>query len=332
MIIWGGEIYNGSYMTFGDGARFNQALNTWTSTATNGAPSSRSFAPSVWTGSEMIIWGGFDGTNSLSGGSRYSPLSNSWTAVSTSGAPSPRYGHSAIWTGSEMIIWGGLSGTNNFNDGMRYNPLGNTWTAIATNSTLAGRYVHSAVWTGSKMVVWGGNSYDGSSHPLGDGGIYDPVLDTWTSTATNGAPAARYDHTTVWTGTEMIVWGGFNVPGNTWFGDGGRYNPVSNSWTATTGLNAPSARYAHVAVWTGTEMIVWGGYGGGYFNTGGRYNPSSDSWQTTTTTGAPAGRYAPSAVWTGAEMIVTGGQDSVSYFNDVFSYTPPTTLYLYLKP
>ena len=26
---------------------------------------------------------------------------------------------------------------------------------------------------------------------------------------TNGAPAARYDHTAVWTGSEMIVWGGY---------------------------------------------------------------------------------------------------------------------------
>ena len=56
---------------------------------------------------------------------------------------------------------------------------------------------------------------------------------------------------------------------------GGRYNPSTDSWTATTTTNAPSARYYHTAVWTGSEMIVWGGIGGvGYSNTGGRYNPS----------------------------------------------------------
>lgn len=37
---------------------------------------------------------------------------------------------------------------------------------------------------------------------------------------------------------------------------------------------APEPRYRHTAVWTGSEMIVWGGYdGAGYFDTGGRYAP-----------------------------------------------------------
>jgi hypothetical protein len=44
--------------------------------------------------------------------------------------------------------------------------------------------------------------------------------------------------TAVWTGTEMIVWGGTNAPTNT----GGRYNPSTDSWTATSTTNAPSAR------------------------------------------------------------------------------------------
>ena len=41
---------------------------------------------------------------------------------------------------------------------------------------------------------------------------------------------------------------------------GGRYNPSTDSWTATSTTNAPAARYDHTAVWTGSEMIVWGGY------------------------------------------------------------------------
>src|SRR5437899_6290546 len=34
--------------------------------------------------------------------------------------------------------------------------------------------------------------------------------DTWTATSTTNAPAARDTHTAVWTGSEMIVWGGWN--------------------------------------------------------------------------------------------------------------------------
>ena len=34
---------------------------------------------------------------------------------------------------------------------------------------------------------------------------------------------------------------------------------TDDTWTATTTANAPAARQRHTAVWTGSEMIVWGG-------------------------------------------------------------------------
>ena len=39
----------------------------------------------------------------------------------------------------------------------------------------------------------------------------------------------------------------------------GRYLAASNSWRATSLSNAPSPRWFHAAVWTGSEMLVWGG-------------------------------------------------------------------------
>ena len=124
---------------------------------------------------------------------------------------------------------------------------------------------------------------------IADAGDPPCTDDTWTATTTTNAPTARYLHTAVWTGSEMIVWGG--SISNT----GGRYNPSMNSWTATSTTNAPAGRLGHSAVWTGSEMIVWGGSdeSGGYFNTGGRYNPSTNSWTATSTTNAPSGRASP---------------------------------------
>ena len=37
--------------------------------------------------------------------------------------------------------------------------------------------------------------------------------------------------------------------------------PCTDQWAATTTANAPAARSDHTAVWTGSEMIVWGGHG-----------------------------------------------------------------------
>jgi len=80
-------------------------------------------------------------------------------------------------------------------------------------------------------------------------------------------PGARSNHTAVWTGTEMIVWGGSS---RYQLNTGGRYDPITNRWRETsTGAFVPSVRQDHTAVWTGTEMIVWGAVTP--TSTGGRY-------------------------------------------------------------
>ena len=99
-------------------------------------------------------------------------------------------------------------------------------------------------------------------------------------------------HTAVWTGSEMIVWGG-EADGRRIFYDGGRYNPAENSWTAVSTIGAPAGRYFHTAVWTGNEMIVWGGRVADSrtdLNAGGRYNPAGNTWTAISPTGAPAAR------------------------------------------
>ena len=87
----------------------------------------------------------------------------------------------------------------------------------------------------------------------------------------------------------MIVWGGSsNMALNT----GGRYNPSTDTWTATSTTNAPTARTAHTAVWTGSEMIAWGGIDNSFniLNSGGKYDPGTDTWAATSIVNAPAAR------------------------------------------
>ncbi len=63
----------------------------------------------------------------------------------------------------------------------------------------------------------------------------------------------------------MIIWGGYN---GGYLNDGGRYILAANSWTALNPTGAPSPRDYHTAVWTGSEMIVWGGRNANtWFNT-----------------------------------------------------------------
>ena len=297
--------------------------DTWTDTSTANAASPRYEHTAVWTGTEMIVWGGSQPPDVLNTGGRYNPSTDTWTDTSTANAASPRYGHTAVWTGTEMIVWGG-SGCCPiyFNTGGRYNPATDSWTATSTANAPDGRLIHTAVWTGTEMIVWGGQ---GPLPPPGffnTGGRYNPSTDSWTATSTINAPVARAYDTAVWTGSKMIVWGGYPYTNS-----GGRYEPGTDSWTATSLTNAPEARGYHTAVWTDSEMIVWGGGHGGNteLNTGGRYNPGSNTWTATNITNAPSPRYSHKAVWTDNEMIVWGGNnDNGDLFNTGGRYNPGT--------
>jgi hypothetical protein len=161
------------------------------------------------------------------------------------------------------------------------------------------------------MIVWGGGGVSGY---LNTGGRYNPATDSWTAITTTNAPAARAVHTAVGTGSEMIVWGGYD---GGFLNTGGRLS--ATGWTATSTTNAPEARFLHTAVWTGIEMIVWAGESDflAQLNTGGRYDPNTDSWTATSLTDAPEARSGHTAVWTGNEMIAWGGGDrhSLDRFN-----------------
>jgi len=320
MIVWGGSVrdfVSPQDVPQNSGGRYDPTQDVWTTlTSGVGVPEARFRHTAVWTGTEMIVWGGQGMSSRLDTGGRYSPVSNSWMPVATgTNTPVARDRHTAIWTGAEMIIWGGWSsGFTNPITGGRYDPGTNSWAATSIGANVpAGRARHTAVWTGTEMIVWGGQS--SVSDAMGTGARYEPNTDSWQAISTRrDAPTARIDHSALWTGTEMIVWGGQReyVPGSDPFeNSGSRYDPTTDNWRSTsTGLNVPSARSSHSAVWTGTEMVVWGG---GQFSSvtshGGRYDPATDTWTPTAFATSPSGAWIHGAVWTGVEMIVWGGWD-----------------------
>jgi hypothetical protein len=338
VIFWGG--LTGAlppYVALADGVRYNPGSGTFQSVTTNGAPAGRFNASTVWTGTEMIIWGGDDGTNALGDGARYNPVTDTWTPLPSLGAPSARELHNAAWTGTDMLVWGGqdaLTATSYFGDGARYNPASNAWYSISLSNAPSARSMFASVWTGSQMIIWGGQNGGGG---FADGRIYTPSTDSWTAMSGNGAPLARSSSTAVWTGTQMIVWGGNTLAGGSYLNTGALYTPSSDSWASMTSSGAPSARTGVPPVWTGTEMIVWGGYSWSnsevWPGDGARYNPLLNIWTSMPSRGAPLARFDNMAIWTGAELVIYGGWTSPGIeVNDAFTYSPPIPAYLYLKP
>lgn len=130
----------------------------------------------------------------------------------------------------------------------------------------------------------------------------------WTSMSASPL-AGRAKHGAVWTGTEMIVWGGADAAGTTFFNDGAKYNPSTNSWTPIAAV--PSGfvgRTDFAIVWTGSAMVVWGGQGSapGELADGAAYDPSANSWKMLATSPLGTGSRAFGFSTTTGDVIIWG--------------------------
>lgn len=56
------------------------------------------------------------------------------------------------------------------------------------------------------MIVWGGYGSDGVL--ADDGRVYNPGTDSWSNLSTDRKPEGKILNSLIWTGTEMIIWGG----------------------------------------------------------------------------------------------------------------------------
>jgi N-acetylneuraminic acid mutarotase len=101
----------------------------------------------TWTGSKLVVWGGYDGVNALNTGGQFDPITNSWTSTTTTGAPEGRNTFAMVWTGSKVLIWGGCTARTgagscktSVNTGGQYDPSTNSWTTMTTTNAPSKRY------------------------------------------------------------------------------------------------------------------------------------------------------------------------------------------------
>ena len=130
-------------------------------------------------------------------------------------------------------------------------PTVGTWREIPV---APGQASGAVVWTDRELVAWSGRQTSGD---YASGGVaYSPSTDEW-RTFDHGPLSPRRSHESVWTGKEIIYWGGYAGTSNTAQADGAAFDPSTNQWRRIA--DAPMARGGAHAVWTGTEMVVWGG-------------------------------------------------------------------------
>jgi N-acetylneuraminic acid mutarotase len=249
-------------LVFGQGVReaFNPATNLWRRLP--GSPLLAvhdGYGLVVWTGRELIGWGGGCCGDAFSDGVAYNPVTNKWRPL----APTPLAGSQhpiGAWTGRELIIFvGGLDPDGKpwparLARAAAYNPATNTWRRIASLPAVRGGA--NAVWDGHEILVVGGSA-SGASTPARVGFAYKPTTNRWRRLPP--MESGRLGASAVWTGTRLLVWGGTTRAGSLVAPRRGlAYDPKANRWSPLP--TAPlKGRLEPTAVWTGRSMIVWGG-------------------------------------------------------------------------
>ena len=198
----------------------------------------RSGAASVWTGKEVLIWGGssYDRSSAnrvLADGAALDPSSNRWRPIPP--APITGRAYAAVaWTGREMVIALGAGPTGEpLSDGAAFDPQTNRWRTIAPHPA-GGPFRPATVWTGTELLVVA------STNGAPATSSYNPATDSWqVRTAPPGSLVMPFPQV-VWTGTEAVyvLWPA-TFSGPTSGGPGGPVGtPDRGRWARANGHRA----------------------------------------------------------------------------------------------
>jgi hypothetical protein len=235
---------------------YNPATNRWRRIATPTNDHAGSAAFSVWTGRQLLVWGGGCCSNNSADGAAYTLETDTWRELPPSPLPA-RQETDAVWTGKELIIVGGQEAEGRaFADAAAYNPTTRSWRRLPPMP--APRSDATVTWTGKEILVVGGR-VGGQSTPCACGVAFDPAANRWRSLPAMEVGRAR--HAAAWTGRLLLVWGG--ETGRPPFvvapPRGVVFDPVRNRWSPMP-KSPLSGRTSPAVVWTGNRLIVWGGW------------------------------------------------------------------------
>jgi len=167
------------------------------------------------------------------------------------------------------------------------------------------------VWTGTSLFYWGGTAESASRSV---GALYRPDERTWRKLPP--APMrGRSRAAAVWTGKEVLVWGGEGG-----LRDGALLDPATRTWRRIG--SSPTQRLEPMAyVWTGTQLIVCcPAAPRSPTGEGAAFRPSTNRWRRIRT--APLALSRAHAAWTGREMIVVGKPKPETRWARAIAYDP----------
>jgi hypothetical protein len=199
----------------------------------------------VWTGSEMIVYGGQDAKTEAAA---YSPKTNSWRTLPPSGLPFAGRGL-VVWTGARLAIF---SGTESAGRVAEYDPIADRW-STSPEAPISRRLLTrlSYLKGTNEVVVWGGADESGEH---GDGAAYRLDTRTWRMMSTTPL-SPRIQSSFLVTDDEVFIGYGGSASSDG-LADGGIWNAKTNKWRY---LGGSFARRLTQGVSDGSLHFLFGG-------------------------------------------------------------------------
>lgn len=237
---------------------------------------SRRSAVGLWTGHQMVIWGGAsgrDGTVLHADGAAYDPATKTWTSLPP-GPLSARAQAASVWTGKSVFIWGGSIDPDGkpATDGALYTPADHRWTRVPTAPVTNYGEV-KAFWTGRVIVLLSTPPWDGKPPGEGRGAdrvnaqAYDPAKNSWTKLPDLRPPTEHPVSFVVGVsvGNEIYVWSLWSLdtptgPGSFTTAAGIESYTLQvdkRRWVSNT-LALPGHSASFAPLWTGRDLVMPG--------------------------------------------------------------------------
>jgi hypothetical protein len=217
-------------------------------------PEVRDGAATVWTGQELIYWGGAgrgDGEGGArAGGFAFDPAAREWRPIPA--APVAGTGADATWTGSDVLfsVDGSLAPT------MAFRPATSTWSSLPV-SPHAPSWGGTSLWTGRDLLVWGGGPPGAST--TREGAALDLATGTWRTLAE--APVGLNLVDAAWNGSEMVLVGALLDRGNratTRTARAMAYDPAADTWRTLP--DPPISPQTSAVAFVDGRVVAWESY------------------------------------------------------------------------
>lgn len=235
-------------------------------------PEWRDGAAIVWTGEELLYWGGTprgagEGA-AVADGFAFSPATRTWRRLPP--APWPGGNADAVWTGSKALFFDARIADGEVAP-LAFDPVRNAWRPLPP-SPLSPLWGGAWAWTGEELVVVGGGGQGDPS--TREAAALNPQTESWRLLPE--APAGVNLASAVWTGREVVVVGSEIDSRNratTVTSIAMAYDPAADAWRRLP--DPPVSAQTAAAAYIDDRIIAWESYS----PAAAEYVPAEDRWR-----------------------------------------------------